>query len=403
MPFNVINRGLSLLTFGTKNVLANYKALIIIKLMKTFIKIIVLFFSIAILPNFCLAAQNQTVQSIANYIISIQEPSGAIPDAFDNTFYNQDNDSGYALTGLFYAYKLTGDTKYLQAIKNNLAWMASLQESDGAWHWAYSKQNGKYLPITSQYYQGQGITDIKNIDAIQSYFAYNLWLFALSGQDPAFVKQMIPKAKKGLDILFIKNYDPKDGLFYSSWQLKNNQWQRLDIKYSSGQADAYLGLMSIYKLTGDKRYFNTAQHIKNNFDYYFWDSIKRNYVVGIDKNGKIKTEYLMTQGYPAFVFKNKTSWQQWGLYYLAKNQQYDGSIKTISNPQKETLFSAFLALGDISLNMYPYHRQQAIKFIKSMQMPNGGIKMSNQYPYLYTNIAGFSIMALSQDNTDYLK
>lgn len=367
--------------------------------MKSFIKLLII---LILFPNLSLAAEPVAIQSIANYIVGIQEPSGAIPDAFDNPFYNQDNDSGYALTGLFYAYKATGNTKYLQAMKNNLEWQASLQDSDGSWHWAYSKQNQRFSPVVSQYYQSQGITDIKNVDAIQSYFAYNLWLLAQTGQEASFVKQMIPTAKKGIDVFLTRNYDPKDGLFYSSWQLKNNQWQRLSIKYSAGQADSYLGLMAVYKLTGDKRYFNTAQHIKNNFDYYFWDSANRRYVIGIDNTGKMKGEYIMPQGYIPFVFKNKTPWQKWTLYYLAKNQQYDGSIKTQSN-SKETIFSAFLALGDTSLNMYPYHRQKALTYIKSMKASNGGIKMSSQYPYLYTNIAGFSIMALAQDNTDYVK
>jgi hypothetical protein len=340
--------------------------------------------------------------SVAEYIVRIQQTDGGIPDAYDNPYYNQDNDTGYALSGLYYAYLDTKNTKYLETIKKNLQWMAKLQDSDGCWSWSYQKNANGYYPVVNPYYQQNGITAIKSVDAIQSYFARNLWLLSLSNYDSQSVESLKPTAIKGIECL-IKNNKADDGLFFSSLQFKGGKWQRFGMKYSAGQADVYLGLMSAYKLSGDQKYYDYAQTIKNNFDKYFFDSTLQRYYVGIsDTNVPATGFYPMSQGYNAWVFRTNSNQAKLALQYLIKLQQSNGAIYSTERPEREAIFSAFLSLGESVLNLNSSAKSKANYYIKTLQMSsnnlgNGAIKMSPQYPYLYTNISGFAILATSQN------
>jgi hypothetical protein len=307
----------------------------------------------------------------ADYVLSLQDERGAIHDAVDNPGINMDNNMGYALTALMAVYQATGDPRYVSAVREGLRWLASVQDADGSWHWGYrvhgAAADGDYRPFVGEYYRERGITGIKSVDAIQAYFAYNLYLYRQAGGDARFVEQMLPTARRGIESLIARNYDGR--LFFSSWQQRAGQWRRLRTHFSAGQADVYLGLIGMMKLTQEPRYGMIAERVRAHLPVFLSDDV---WATSLTNN----QPYRFSNGYLSHVFETRS-----GLVWLGNNQ--DGSA----------IAAAALALGRQAVGETG---GPALGTLRMLQTEHGGVAFSDRAPfnrYFYTNDAAFAILS----------
>jgi hypothetical protein len=115
---------------------------------------------------------------IADFILSLQNAGGAIPDEKGVATVNQDSNMEYALIGLGAAYAATHDRKYLDGLEKGINWLADREEmSDprwkGSWYYVYSA-SPPYAEIPTS--PGAGISDARGVDATSTLFAYLLYL-----------------------------------------------------------------------------------------------------------------------------------------------------------------------------------------------------------------------------------
>lgn len=311
------------------------------------------------------APATQRAIRAAEYILRLQDASGAIRDAADSRAVNMDNNMGYALAGLAAAFEATQDIRYLAAMRRGLEWLAQMQEPDGAWHWGYLSP--EYRPFIGEYYRRLGITDIKGVDAIQAYFAYNLYLYVLLSGDQPFGGAMVPVARRGIDYLLAHNYDGT--LFYSSWQLRGDQWHRLPEQYSAGQGDVYLGLMGLYRLTADARYPPVIDRLEQGMRVL----LRRDVWVTSNRN---PAPYHFSNGYLAYIFRHP-----FGLSWLSANQ--NGSA----------IAAAALAIGKQANRL---DAADALATLAALQGMHGGVAFADRSPYdryYYTNDTAFAVLA----------
>jgi hypothetical protein len=307
----------------------------------------------------------------AEYVLRLQDERGAIHDAVDNDAINMDNNMGYALAALMAVYRATGEQRYLNAVRGGLRWLAEVQEADGSWHWGYrldgGAADGVYRPFVGDYYRRRGITGIKSVDAIQAYFAYNLYLYSRGGGEPAFVEKMLPTARRGVESLIARNYDGR--LFYSSWQQRAGLWRLLRVHFSAGQGDVYLGLVGLMRLTQEPRYGLIAERVKAHLPVFLNDEVWSTSLTNIQP-------YRFSNGYLSHVFETRS-----GLVWLDSNQ--DGSA----------IAAAALALGRQAVGE---PGGPALATLRTLQTEHGGVAFSDRTPfnrYFYTNDAAFAILS----------
>lgn len=370
---------------------------------------------------------------IDSLVQNINNSDGGMKIAFDASLYNQDNDSGYSLMALGLAVARWNIPEHRQAFKRTIQWFADIIQSDGLWYWGYCKQgdadcprsyivgasgagcNGGYCPSVNDYYTGltPSITAIRSIDAPQSFPAVALAIYAaLFPEDKSFIHSVQSKIVSGVDALISNNYDSSNGYFYSSYQYKNGVgWTLYEAQYSAGQCDVFLGLMSVYSLTGDVKYKRYADRIKENFDNDFYDSTRNVYSVGLfGPKGGSKTlntsdYYGFAQGWCAWVFgpgvlnraeqaltTNKT-WIQGDTYSIL--------VPGLSSP--ETSQTSWLLMGLTALSLDSSVRAQLKQRFRAFQYEfhpdliygHGAIQFSDVLPYLYTSNAGWAFLALT--------
>jgi hypothetical protein len=334
--------------------------------------------------------------------VSLQDENGALYDAHDSGWINTDNNMGYALSSLYFAFVETGEQKYVDALKAGLSWMAEIQNADGSWYHSYKRYGDVYASAVPGYYADLGILDIKTVDAIQSFFAYNLWLYYEASGDEDFMLAHIDAARAGIDRLIEDNLDENGRFFYSSWHLKSSGWKRYEIKYAMGQGDVYLGLKALYALTGEEKYEEAALQLKENFDGYYFDEAVARYGIGIDSDDEIDDElYILAQSAPTFFMERKTRESVLAFDYLAALQGADGAIGVDDSAITDTAcaMAAAKTLGDDDFY------EAALPYLLSMQVLEEGdgmgafkydkVQSEDNLSNLYSNVTAFSVFALS--------
>lgn len=358
---------------------------------------------------------NQRAKDATNYIITSQKGDGAIPDSFNSEFYNSDNTAGYAGIALYQAWRNTSNVSYIDSLGSYLDWFAVQQESDGTWHYAYkyNATNSSYYADVWDYYKNLNITDIKVVDAIQSYFAYDLWMYSISGRNSTKVVNLTPVAELGMKRLIADNYDG-NRFFYSSTQYKNNtnNWVLLETKYAAGQIDVFLGMLALWNLTQNITYLEYAKNIKNNFDSYYWNSSSARYSIALDALNAQEgpTEYLFVQGYAPSIF-GKSQNNSLNAYNYLKTKEYkDGSINTSNSTSLkqttnastgETLISAMTILASRKLDQGK--TENLTNYLRKMQVDtttnaSGGMKFDKNTSSLSVTTVAFGSSALFSDD-----
>ena len=192
----------------------------------------------------------------------------------------------------------------------------------------------------------------------------------------------------------------------------NIGWQRLQARYSAGQTDVSLGLMAAWLMTRKPRYAQLAARMIRRFDDRFWSEADGRWMISLEGSPPGEGNnawYPFPHGYTAFgqgpsrYFQPRTHFAE-ALESLDPFQDEEGGFLPPGFLEAEHIFSAFYLLGENQLpspsNADTY--LLAKNYIKSGQYfltiddeLVAGVVFSKRYPYLYTNIAAFSCIALA--------
>jgi hypothetical protein len=329
----------------------------------------ILFFLVAcMLGNFC-AAETLRVErwpqalQMADFILSAQQPSGAIPDTVGGLGVNQDSTMEYALIGLAAAYEATENPKYLNGLESGIQWLADREEmSDpmwkGSWFLTYNV-NPPFDDLPTS--QGDpNILDVRGVDATSALFAYLVYLDKKLSHSDVLAEKFEANARAALGFVIAHNLD-RDGFSWSSWQLfaSDNQWHLFQFKYSADQGDVYLGMQAGSLLYDDDTYERIASFLRTHGPDTFFSPTERRYGLGRDNTGTLDTS---TNGFIEGFAQGYLSWM-WGpipenkaaMEWLRSKVRADGSVVTLDGQPSFSLNVAMLGLGDLGV-----HRPQPI-------------------------------------------
>ncbi len=293
---------------------------------------------------------------MADFILSLQNAGGAIPDEKGAATVNQDSNMEYALIGLGAAYAATRDRKYLDGLENGIKWLAEREEmSDprwkGSWYYVYSA-NAPYAEIPTS--PGAGITDARGVDATSALFAYLLYLDEKLRANKTLVQRYGTNARAGLDFVINHNLD-SDGFSRSSWHLysSDGQWHLYTEKYSADQGDVYLGMHAGELLFHDTKYARVAQFLRAKTPAQLFSSSEQRYGLGIHEDGKLDTSddgnsAAFSQGYLSWMWGDSAQ-NRAALRWLQAKIGSDGSIVSVPGKPAYSLNVAMLALAEKSL------------------------------------------------------
>ncbi|MBI3894475.1 MAG: hypothetical protein HY313_00950 [Acidobacteria bacterium] len=189
-------------------------------------------------------------------------------------------------------------------------------------------------------------------------------------------------------------------------------WQRLASRFTAGQSDVALGLTALWLLTRETKYAHLAARLLRRFAQKFWSSDDDRWYISLDGPAPGTGNnfwYPMTSGYTPFVQKQSrffqpTSYFAESLQALEPHQDAEGGFQPPGYLEPEYIFAAFYLLGQnqLSSKTNPPAFDLAKEHLKAGQylltlggQPVGGILFSKRYQYLYTNIAGFTCLALA--------
>ncbi len=345
--------------------------------------------------------QRAMALQIADFILSQQDPNGAIPDEADSGTVNTDSNMEYAMIGLAAAYGSTRDAKYLTGLEKGIAWLAAREEMTdpawkGSWRYTYSYTSPYNAIPTSP---GDGIADVRGVDATSALFVYLLYQHRQLTGSTALVTQYSAHARAALDFILAKNINPS-GFSGSSWQRPNgsNTWQFWPYEYAADQGDVYLGMNAGALLFPDNpKYAAKATFLKTNVPSQFYMTTQARYSVGRDTGSGLDTELgidtIFPQGYLPWVFGSNaqsTGSTQW----LINKTQADGSIRSPSTDPAYALSNVVLLLGAGALGMQPPATTLPWIVNNVFDAKTHGIRDFPGSPDLETNVSGFAVAAL---------
>jgi hypothetical protein len=293
---------------------------------------------------------------MADFILSLQNAAGAIPDERGVITVNQDSNMEYALIGLAAAYEATKEPKYLGGFEKGITWLADRQEMTdpewrGSWYYVYSA-NAPYQHIPTT--PGAGLTDARGVDATSALFAYLLYLdHRLTGSD-TFAQKYISNARAALDFVIGHNLDT-EGLSRSSWQLhaQDGKWHFYQEKYSADQGDVYLGMHAGELLYGDSKYRHTAERLKTQTERRLFSVSLQRYLLGMDENGNLDSSddgnsADFSQGYLSWIW-GEGEQRRAALGWLCSKVLVDGPVVSKAGAPAYSLNVAMLAMASRAL------------------------------------------------------
>ena len=292
---------------------------------------------------------------MADFILSLQTPDGAIVDEPGGSKVNEDSNMEYALIGLGAAYQSSQESKYLQGLEKGIQWLAEREEmSDprwkGTWYFVYSAKTGEHLPSSP----GPGMMDARGVDATSALFTYLLYLDKRLSHNSALADRYAANGRAALDSVIRENL-AADGLSQSSWlqSEKDKQWTLFEERYSADQGDVYLGMHAGELLYGDTKYAHVADGLKAKTSAMIFDAAQGRYALGRDSNGGLTStddgiSAAFSQGYLTWIWgdsKENRAATEWSRSKVNP----DGSIVTVPGKPSYSLTIAMLGAADAAL------------------------------------------------------
>jgi hypothetical protein len=329
----------------------------------------------------------QTGLRIADFILSLQQPSGAIKDDPGGSLINEDSNMQYALIGLAAAYAHSGDPKYLEGLRAGVEWLGSKMTMDDP------RWNGSY-PLSFNYPSYSGNYSTRGVDATSSLFPYCVHLHQRLSGSNALRDQYEPQIRAALQ--FLDTYNTcADGFSLSSW-VDGQLWA---YEYTADQMDVYLGWEAA------RRMFPTEGHFVSRADFYrtqvpavFFLSGKGRYALGRDHGGAMESAWegfngIFPNGYLPWTIgphANNTK----ALQFLESCIQANGSIRVGNQTRAYTLSAATYLCGCAGIGRTP--NQSVISWLcnTAFDPQSGGVNDSSTDNTKYSNVAGFCAAGL---------
>lgn len=340
------------------------------------------------------------IKRIANFILFLQGPGGAIQDEPGVKVVNQDSNMEYALIGLGAAYAATNEPKYLTGFEKGIKWLADHEEmSDpawtGSWRYVYSTDPPYNAVPTSP--EDPKITDVRGVDATSTLFVYLLYLDRqLTGSD-ALARKYAVNAQAALDFEMNHNLDT-DGFSWSSWQLHadDGKWHLYRFKFTADQGDVYLGMQAGAELYKSPKYASIANFLKKQTPAKFFSKVDRRYAMGLREDGTMdRTAYVFAQGYIPWMWGPNAE-NRAALDWLRSKVRADGSI--VDKPGETPSSLSVAVLGMASAAMHNPSPIKSFRWLISTPVdPTTGGMHENLTPnsHIYNNLAGFCVIALT--------
>jgi len=335
---------------------------------------------------------------LADFILSLQNASGAIPDRPGVITVNEDSNMEYALIALGAAYSATKDPRYKDGLERGIQWLAAREEMTdplwkGSWRYVYSA-NAPYAPIPTS--PGKGITDVRGVDATSTLFVYLLYLDQkLTGSD-ALARTYSANAQVALDFVIQHNLD-KDGFSWSSWQqhASDGQWHLWAFKYSADQGDVYLGMQAGAELYHSIEYARIARFIKEQTPQRFFLKVNGRYGLGLNEKGVLDpTPYVFAQGYLPWMWGDTPQNRQ-ALAWLRSKVRNDGSFVEPDGKPASSLSVAMLGMAAAALRQPEPATSFRWLTITPYDSATGGVRDTNiPASNEYNNVAGFCSISL---------
>lgn len=335
---------------------------------------------------------------IADFILNLQTAEGAIPDRPRVATVNEDSNMEYALMGLAAAYLATKDPRYRDGLERGIRWLAAREEMTdpvwkGSWRYVYSALP-PFAAIPTP--PGEGITDVRGVDATSTLFVYLLYLHQRVTGTNTLAGMYAANAKAALDFVIRHNLD-KDGFSQSSWQkhASDGQWHIYAVKYSADQGDVYLGMKAGALLYHIAKYEQVARFLKRSTPQRFFIKSDRRYALGLNEKHELDTTpYVFAQGYLAWIWGDTPQNRQ-AVAWMQSKIQRDGSMAEPSRKSASSLSVAMLALADAALQQPPPSRSVHWLLTLPYDSVTGAVhETADPHSYQYNNVAGFCVMSL---------
>lgn len=365
----------------------------------------------ATLALFCPGAQAASMDPpgirLANFILGLQDASGAIPDERDGELVNEDSNMEYALIGLAAAYGNTRDPRYLTGFERGFEWLFARQDlSDspwnGSWRGAYSAAP-PYDPVPRP---SEGVRDFRGVDTTSALPAYLLYLHARVTGSDYLAKKWEANARAGLDFVLRENL-ALEGLPGSSWQLKRGSPEKLqrryaktygnwvfwDYQYTSDLTDDYLGFRAGCRLYADPRYCAMADAIQAALPRFF-DRKAGRFFEGLDSGeGQWEKAFDGTFAalYPLWVFgptPETLSTYRWALRKVRPN----GRLAAYPGDPGYSLAGCMFLLGSQALGQ-PEPPQVAAWLQRNITLSGGMRDTRSKRAPAFNNVAGLCAAA----------
>ena len=344
------------------------------------------------------AAEWPQAVRMADFILSLQNAVGAIPDHAGVIRVNEDSNMEYALIALGAAYAATGDLRYRDGLERGIRWLADREEMTdplwkGSWWYVYSA-TPPYAPIPTS--PGAGITDVRGVDATSTLFVYLLYLDQkLTGSD-ALVRAYAANAQAALDFIIQHNLD-KDGFSWSSWQqhASDGQWHLYAFKYSADQGDVYLGMRAGSELYHSSEYERIAHSLKANTPLRFFSKATGRYGLGLNQKGVLDpSPYVFAQGYLPWMWGD-TAQNRKALAWLRSSVRDNGSPIEPDGKAASSLSAAVLGMAAAALKQPEPLKSFQWLTSKPYDAATGGVReTADPKSSEYNNVAGFCAISL---------
>jgi hypothetical protein len=340
------------------------------------------------------------INRIANFILSLQNPAGAIQDEPGVKAVNQDSNMEYALIGLGAAYAATNEQKYLAGLESGIKWLADREEMTdpawkGSWRYVFSP-DPPFNPVPTSP-EDPKLSDVRGVDATSTLFVYLLDLDKqLTGSD-ALSQKFAANAQAALDFVINHNLD-KDGFSWSSWQfhVEDHQWHRYEFKFSADQGDVYLGMRAGGRLYKSPKYRSFADFLQRETPRKFFSDSDHRYAMGLRDNGTPDpTPYVFAQGYLPWMWGNIKE-NQAATEWLRAKVRADGSIIDKPGETPSSLSVAVLSMASAALkNSQPEKSLQWLVSAPADEKTGGVHENLTKNSHVYNNVAGFCVIALT--------
>ncbi len=336
---------------------------------------------------------------MADFILSLQDASGAVEDVAGWGTVNTDSNMEYALIGLAAAYDATKDRRYLDGFERGVAWLADREELDdhfwrGSWRYSYDA-HGNHVAVPP----GDGYADARGVDTSSALLAYLVYLARRVDPDSDLPGRYETHVRAALEFVEFRCLG-EEGLSRSCHLIPKEGGApvRSDMNYTADQADVWLGFRAGFLLYGEARYRDAAEQLRSAVESTFFSGERGRYPVGVS-GGEPDWSLgdfgpIQCQGWLAWAWGPSDANAR-AVAWLESKAAGDGSVRCFPGDPAYSLSAATLLLGRSGLVLpAPERTARWLSSPPVFDAASGGVRDSLRDGMEPCNNAGLSAVAL---------